>query len=121
MEYPDNTVISNVTYNNDLKKITIIYDNNTNEEFILNIDNYIKIFDKWFVDVPMFLSDKFKTIIKSLNFVKINKETERNILILDEFFSNTENCIKFFNYTKIRNEKINNDKIKWTINPSTTN
>ena len=112
MEYPIDTEINNIIYNNDLKKITIYYENNNNEDIILNIENYIKIFDKWFIDVPMFLSDKFKTIIKSLNFIKINKEIDKNLIILDDFFSNTDNCKKFFDYTKIRNQKIIDDKKK---------
>ena len=124
MEYPIDTEINNIIYNNDLKKISIYYENNSNEDIILNIENYIKIFDKWFINVPMFLSDKFKTIIKSLNFIKINKDINKNLIILDEFFSNTDNCKKFFDYTKIRNQKIIDDKKKWSVAPdisSTTN
>ena len=117
MEYTIDTEINNIIYNNDLKKITIYYKNNSNEDIILNIENYIKIFDKWFINVPMFLSDKFKVIIKSLNFIKIKKDIDKNLIILDDYFSNTDNCKKFFDYTKIRNQKIIDDKKKWSVSP----
>tara|TARA_Y100000996_G_scaffold163071_1_gene126663 strand:+ start:423 stop:770 length:348 start_codon:yes stop_codon:yes gene_type:complete len=114
MENLDNN-ITNISFNNNILNFT--FDNNATEQLILNDTNYIKIFDKWFLDTPVFISDKFKKQIKSLNFIKINKDKAKNIQELNIFFSNIENSTKFFNYVRTRKNKIDYDKLKWHEKP----
>jgi hypothetical protein len=113
MENIDET-ITNITYSINEKKLTIVYGNSAVETIILNKTNYIAIFDKWFIETPVFITDKFKAQIKSLNFVKINKDEERNINELDNFFSDTDKASKFFNYARTRKNLIDVEKLKWS-------
>ena len=64
-------VINQVSYNIQEKKLTLLYDNNTTEELILSQETYKKLFENWFTEVQMFISDKHKDIIRLLNFDKI--------------------------------------------------
>lgn len=111
-----NETITNITYSMNEKKLTIVYSNTAVETIILNKNNYIALFDNWFIETPVFITDKFKAQIKSLNFVKINKDEEKNIKELDDFFSDTDKALKFFNYVRNRKELIRLEKQKWTTN-----
>ena len=109
-----NETITNITYSMNEKKLTIVYSNSAVETILLNKTNYIAMFDNWFIETPVFITDKFKAQIKSLNFVKINKDEERNINELDNFFSDIDKALKFFNYVRSRKELIETEKQKWT-------
>ena len=109
-----NETITNITYSINEKKLTIVYSNTAVETIILNKDNYIALFDNWFIETPVFITDKFKGQIKALNFVKISKDEERNINDLDNFFSDTDKALKFFNYVRNRKQEIETEKQKWT-------
>ena len=111
-----NETITNITYSISQTKLTIIYSNSSVEELILNATTYIAIFNKWFIETPVFITDKYKAIIKALNFIKIGKTVEKSKNELDTFFSNTANALKFFNYARNRKTLIETEKLKWTSN-----
>ena len=92
----------------------INYDDTSMEILELTEENYKKMFELWFKEVPMFISDKHKEVIKSLNFVKINKDKLNNMSFLNKYFKDTEKAKVFFDYMKIRKDKILNDKKGWT-------
>ena len=48
MENLDNTIV-NINYIISEKKLSIIYDNNSVEDLVLNKNTFIAIFDKWFI------------------------------------------------------------------------
>jgi len=90
--------------------------NNTLQERIeLDEEFYKNLFETFFKEVPVFISDKHKQIIKSLNFVKINKEKQVNIEFLDKFFKNEADVLKVLNYFRTRKDIILAEKSKWTI------
>jgi hypothetical protein len=90
--------------------------NNTLQERIeLDEEFYKNLFETFFKEVPVFISDKHKQIIKSLNFVKINKEKQINIEFLDNFFKNEADVLKVLNYFRTRKDIILAEKSKWTI------
>ena len=60
MENLDNTIV-NINYIISEKKLSIIYDNNSVEDLVLNKNTFIAIFDKWFIETPVFITDKFGT------------------------------------------------------------
>lgn len=109
-----NETITNITYSINEKKLTIVYSNSGVESIILNKANYIALFDNWFIETPVFITDKFKAQIKSLNFVKIDKDVVKNLNDLNIFFGDTDKALKFFNYVRSRKEIIDLDKKKWT-------
>jgi len=93
----------------------INYDDTSMEILELSEENYKKMYELWFKDLPMFISDKHKDVIKSLNFIKINKDKINNMSFLNKYFKDTEKAKKFFNYMKIRKDKILNDKKGWNF------
>ena len=76
------------------------------ERVVLNDEYYLKIYDTFIKDVPVFISDKHKQIMKHINFVKINKNKETSMNSLENFFSNSENATKFLNYIRTRKDTI---------------
>jgi len=107
--------IVNISYDESEKKLLIKYNNNYTEELILNAETYTALFNKWFIETPVFISDKFKNEIKSLNYVKINKDKIKNLEYLDKFLSNTDNALKFLNYLRTRKNIIETEKLKWNF------
>ena len=104
--------IDNVLFIDYLNKTS----NNTLQERIeLDEEFYKNLFETFFKEVPVFISDKHKQIIKSLNFVKINKEKQINIEFLDNFFKNEADVLKVLNYFRTRKDIILAEKSKWTI------
>lgn len=85
------------------------------ERVELNDEYYLNIYESFIKDVPVFISDKHKQIMKHINFVKINKDKELSIKSLEIFFSNSENATKFLNYIRTRKETILAEKSKWTV------
>ena len=85
------------------------------ERVVLNDEYYLKIYDTFIKDVPVFISDKHKQILKHINFVKINKNKETSINSLENFFSNSENATKFLKYIRTRKDTILAEKSKWTV------
>lgn len=85
------------------------------ERIELDEEFYKNLFETFFKEVPVFISDKHKQIIKSLNFVKINKEKQINIEFLDNFFKNEADVLKVLNYFRTRKDIILAEKSKWTI------
>ena len=81
----------------------------------LNEDYYIQLYDTFIKEVPVFISDKHKQIMKYINFVKINKDKDNSLKSLETFFSNEENAIKFLKYIRIRKDLILAEKSKWTV------
>ncbi len=110
--------ISNI---NSLDNVLFIdYQNKTDNSILqervdLNDEYYLNIYDSFIKDVPVFISDKHKQIMKHINFVKINKDKENSIKSLENFFSNSENATKFLKYIRIRKETILAEKSKWTV------
>lgn len=104
--------LDNVLFIDYLKKS----DNSILQERIeLNDDYYIKLYDTFIKDIPVFISDKHKLIIKHINFVKINKDKDNSLKSLETFFSNSENATKFLKYIRIRKDLILAEKSKWTV------
>lgn len=92
------------------------FDNSILQERIeLNDDYYIKLYDTFIKDVPVFISDKHKQIMKYINFVKINKNKDNSLKSLETFFSDSENATKFLKYIRIRKDLIISEKSKWTV------
>tara|TARA_B000000477_G_scaffold124576_1_gene132800 strand:- start:5582 stop:5953 length:372 start_codon:yes stop_codon:yes gene_type:complete len=110
--------ISNI---NSLDNVLFIdYKNKTDNSILqerveLNEEYYLNIYDSFIKDVPVFISDKYKQIMKHINFVKINKDKEMSIKSLENFFSNSENATKFLNYIRTRKDTILAEKSKWTV------
>tara|TARA_B110000003_G_scaffold55393_1_gene55412 strand:- start:6199 stop:6570 length:372 start_codon:yes stop_codon:yes gene_type:complete len=110
--------ISNI---NSLDNVLFIdYQNKTDNSILqerveLNEEYYLNIYDSFIKDVPVFISDKHKQIMKHINFVKINKDKEMSIKSLENFFSNSENATKFLNYIRTRKDIILAEKSKWTV------
>jgi len=110
--------ISNI---NSLDNVLFIdYQNKTDNSILqerveLNEEYYLNIYDSFIKDVPVFISDKHKQIMKHINFVKINKDKEMSIKSLENFFSNSENATKFLKYIRTRKEIILLEKSKWTV------
>ena len=110
--------ISNI---NSLDNVLFIdYQNKTDNSILqerveLNEEYYLNIYDSFIKDVPVFISDKHKQIMKHINFVKINKDKEMSIKSLENFFSNSQNATKFLKYIRTRKEIILLEKSKWTV------
>ena len=110
--------ISNI---NSLDNVLFIdYKNKTDNSILqerveLNEEYYLNIYDSFIKDVPVFISDKYKQIMKHINFVKINKDKEMSIKSLENFFSNSENATKFLNYIRTRKDTILAEKSKWAV------
>ena len=85
------------------------------ERIELDEDYYVKLYDTFVKDVPVFISDKHKQILKYINFVKINKDKDNSLKSLETFFSNSENAKKFLEYIRIRKDLILAEKSKWTV------
>jgi hypothetical protein len=85
------------------------------ERVELNEEYYLYIYTTFIKDVPVFISDKYKQILKHINFVKINKNKETSINSLENFFSNSENATKFLKYIRTRKDTILVEKSKWTV------
>ena len=92
------------------------YDNSIlQERVVLDEKYYIKLYDTFIKDVPVFISDKHKQILKYINFVKINKDKDNSLKSLETYFSSNENAKKFLNYIRIRKDLILTEKSKWTV------
>ena len=85
------------------------------ERVELNEEYYLYIYNTFIKDVPVFISDKYKQILKHINFVKINKDKEISIKSLEEFFSDNNNATKFLKYIRTRKNIILAEKSKWTV------
>ena len=110
--------ISNI---NSLENVLFIdYLNKTDNSILqerveLNEEYYLNIYDSFIKDVPVFISDKHKQILKHINFVKINKDKKVCIESLKNYFSNSENAKKFLKYIRTRKDTILEEKSKWTV------
>lgn len=107
------TVILNSSVSPNILILTYVDD--TIENITLNDVGYTLMYNRWYNDIPMFISDKNKDIIRSMKFVKIG---HRDIVIhrnnLNNYFNNTNNHLTFFYNAIIRNVQIPYDKINWS-------
>lgn len=92
---------------NDVKKEVELNENGLKEIFIENFVGKNK---------GMFLSDKHKTIIKALNFIKIDKNKDNNINIIKNEFENKDTIMKFFEYLNRRPFIMEKELTKWKKN-----
>ena len=92
---------------NDVKKELELNENELNELFIENFVGENK---------GMFLSDKHKTLIKALNFIKIDKNKDNNITFIKNEFENRETIMKFFEYLNRRPFILEKELTKWKKN-----
>ena len=112
LEISNINTLDNVLFIDYLNKI----DNSILQERVeLNDEYYLKIYDTFIKDLPVFISDKHKQIMKHINFVKINKNKEISMNSLENFFSNSENATKFLKYIRTRKDTILAEKSKWTV------
>jgi hypothetical protein len=97
-----------------ITKIVIKYDNEQTEELIVCNELYSNIKNKWLVDQPPFISDRFKNIMNNIILACIHKN-ERCINELNAYFAvgNEENVKLFFNY--MRKRDLTEEKKKWKI------
>ena len=106
------TVILNSSVSPNILVLTYVDD--TIENITLNDVGYTLIYNRWYNEIPMFISDKNKDIIRSMKFVKIG---HRDIVIhrnnLNNYFKNSNNHLTFFYHAIIRNVQIPYDKINW--------
>lgn len=115
MEYINNTIDNLVIENNN---IIITYDNNEIETLPISIETYNNMFNTWLANQPIFISDKFKSILNNIIFLHNNDNNiSKYESQLNTFFSksNEEEVKKFIIYMRGREEFINNEKIKWHI------
>ena len=97
-----------------ITKIIIKYDNEQTEELTVCNGMYSNIKNKWLVDQPPFISDRFKNIMNNIILACIHKN-ERCINELNAYFAvgNEENVKSFFNY--MRKRDLTEEKKKWKI------
>lgn len=97
-----------------ITKIVIKYDNEQTEELTVCNELYSNIKNKWLVDQPPFISDRFKNIMNNIILACIHKN-ERCINELNAYFAvgNEENVKSFFNY--MRKRDLTEEKKKWKI------
>lgn len=112
LEINDINSVDNVLFIDYLNK----NDNSIVQERVeLNSDLYSNLYDTFLKEVPVFISDKHKQIMKYINFVKINKNKDESLKSLDDYFANNENAIKFLKYIRTRKDIILAEKSKWTV------
>lgn len=85
------------------------------ERVELNSELYSNLYDTFLKEVPVFISDKHKQIMKYINFVKINKNKDDSLKSLEYYFANKDNAIKFLKYIRTRKDIILAEKSKWTV------
>ncbi len=107
------TVILNTSDSSNILVLTYVDD--TTENITLNDTGYNLMYNRWYNDIPMFISDKNKNIIRSMNFVKIgHRDIEIHRNNLNNYFNNTNNYSNFFHHAIIRYAQIPYDKINWS-------
>ena len=108
--------IKNIEIEND--KLTITRYNNTTNIIDLDINGFKKIFNDNFTGEKkgMFLSDKHKIIIKSLNFIKIDKNKDINTEYIKNEFKDINIVMKFFEYLDRRPSLLEKELVKWKKN-----
>jgi hypothetical protein len=109
MENLSNTITDLVIDNGN---IVFTYDNTATEILPITYDTYKRIYDTWIANEPVFISDKFKTILNLLVLINTDRKHEDK---LNTFFieSNAENVKKFFIYMRGRKEYLVAEKLKW--------
>ena len=106
------TVILNSSVSPNILELT--YVDNTTENITLNDSGYKIMYDRWYNNIPMFISDKNKNIIRSMNFIKIgHRDIELHRNNLNNYFNNKNNYENFFHHAIIRYAQISYDKINW--------
>lgn len=111
MEYLNNEISVLVIDNNILK---ITYDNNVEQEIIIDELFYSNMRNTWLITQPPFISDSYKNIMNDIILACIHKN-KRCINDLNIFFSkgNEENVMKFLTY--MRKRDLTEEKKKWKI------
>lgn len=105
--------ISTLEIENDNIKIT--YENGSNEILVIDIDTCKNMYNIWLKDLPPFISDKYKSEMRSIILVSTsNNVNEFNKLKAFFSVSNSENVEKFFIYMRERSALLNVEKKKWT-------
>jgi hypothetical protein len=92
---------------NSVKKEVELNENGLKELFVENFTGENK---------GMFLSDKHKTIIKALNFIKIDKNKDNNMTFIKNEFENKDTIMKFFEYLNRRPFIMEKELTKWKKN-----
>ena len=92
---------------NSVKKEIELNENGLKELFVDNFAGENK---------GMFLSDKHKTIIKALNFIKIDKNKDNNLSFIINEFENKYTIMKFFEYLNRRPFILEKELTKWKKN-----
>ena len=109
MEQPEEEIKS-VIFNENT--INITYMNDIEEIITRNTEGYKKLYDAWLKEQPMFISDKYKMQMRSLNFI-LKKNNETAIQELNSFLSenNREEALNFIKYMRTRD--LTFEKQKW--------
>jgi len=89
--------------------ITITYDNNEVEIVKKTKEGYMKLYDAWLKEQPMFISDIFKSQMRDLTFIKRDESfNDMNKFLSEE---NKEQALKFIVY--MRKRDLTYERSKW--------
>ena len=110
MEYLENE-IKDIVFTPE--NITITYDNDQVEVVEKTKEGYLKLYDAWLKDNPMFISDIYKSQMRDLTFAArtSNAECFNN---LNNFLSeiNKDEALKFVTY--MRKRDLTYERAQWT-------
>jgi hypothetical protein len=99
----------------DNENVTITYENNNIETIPINLESYKKMFNAWLKDLPPFITDKHKSVMRSIILVSTTSN-ENEIGKLNDFFkvANINEVKAFLKYMRERRVIIPIEKQKWT-------
>lgn len=91
---------------------TVKYENDSSEELTKTVETYKKLYDTFIVPLPVFISDKYKSELRSLSFAALQKNS-KCIVELDNLFSDNNKAQLFLTYLRTRKPIIEKDKLQW--------
>jgi len=110
MENLTNTITDLIINDNN---IIITYDNSSIEIIPITLESYKNMYNFWIINEPVFISDKFKSVLNLL--ILVNND-DKYVSKLNEFFNegNVVNVKAFIIYMRGRKEYLAIEKLKWT-------
>lgn len=98
--------------------IVVKYANGAVETLPNVCETYERIHQKWLIDCPPFISDKFKAEMRNIILCSIREDPECECGCKELFSSpNEEKAKKFLTYLRTRESLIAAEKLKWTVLP----
>lgn len=98
--------------NNEIK---VIYANGATETLTNSTDTYKAFYDKWLLNTPPFISDKFKVQMRDISLATLTHKSS-SISALAQYFQspNEANVKSFFAYMRSRDTILPPQKAQWT-------